>query len=113
MPTVDQHFSNRAPAVRDIYNRLLAMVSGVGSVRVEPKKTSIHLCRRTAFAGIATRKDALILTLKSATDIRSRRIYKREQVSTNRWHLELKLQDAKEVDAELQEWVERAIDISQ
>src|SRR4051812_27678002 len=101
MPTVDQHFSKRSPVVRDIYERLVAAAGGAKRIRVEPKKTSIHLCRKTAFAGVATRKDALILTLKSPEDIKSPRIHKREQASAHRWHVEIKLADPKQVDAEL------------
>jgi hypothetical protein len=37
------------------------------------------LVRQTAFAGIATRRSSLVLTLKSASDIRSPRVEKREQ----------------------------------
>jgi hypothetical protein len=55
-------------------------------VTEETKKTSIHLVvRHAAFAGVATRRSSPILTLKSATGIRSPRIEKREQTSANRW----------------------------
>ena len=67
----------------------------------DPKKTSIHLLRHAAFAGVATRRSALILTLKSAADIRSPRIQKREQASANRWHLEIRLQKPADVDRQL------------
>lgn len=69
--TVSQHFADRAPAVRAIYDHILAAARRFGPFQEESKKTSIHLARRTAFAGVATRKNALILTLKSATDLRS------------------------------------------
>ena len=59
------------PAQRAIYKQLLAAASTIGPFTEDPKKTSIHLTRRSAFAGIATRKDALQLTIKSATDISS------------------------------------------
>ena len=81
---VAAHFKGRAPLVREIYDRLIGAAEQFGPVKQDPKKTSIHLARRTAFAGVATRKDALILTLKSASDIRSPRIIKREQASANR-----------------------------
>ena len=74
----------------------------------EPKKTSIHLVARTAFAGVATRRSALILTLKSAKDIRSPRIEKREQASANRWHLEIRLAKPADVDRLLTTWLSAA-----
>jgi hypothetical protein len=107
------HFKGRAPFVREIYDRLIAAAEQFGPVKQDPKKTSIHLARKTAFAGVATRREALILTLKSASDIRSPRIIKREQASANRWHLEVELTDPNQVDKQIAAWLGRAIEISQ
>src|SRR6266516_7626119 len=96
------------PPVSAIYKRLLNTAKAIGPFTEDPKKTSIHLTRSTAFAGIATRKSALILTIKSATDIKSPRIFKREQASANRWHLEVRLEDPKQIDAELKAWLKAA-----
>ena len=100
------------PPVRAIYKRLLATVRAIGPFEEDPKKTSIHLTRRSAFAGVATRKSALILTIKSATDIKSPRIFKREQASANRWHLEVRLEDPKQIDAELKSWLKAAMELA-
>jgi hypothetical protein len=110
--TVAAHFERRAPEVRKIYDRILAAAGRLGPVREEPKKTSIHLVRESAFAGIATRKDALILTLKSASDIASGRVLRRERASANRWHVEIRLERAAEVDRELTTWLNRAYDLA-
>lgn len=106
--TVAQHFEDRTPTVRAIYDRILAAAKRLGPFQEEPKKTSIHLARKTAFAGVATRKNALILTLKSATDLKSPRIGKHERASANRWHLEVRLDDPAQVDAELEGWLAAA-----
>jgi hypothetical protein len=110
--TVTQHFQRPSPVVRDIYDAIVSTARKFGPVVEDPKKTSIHLNRRTAFAGIATRRDSLILTIKSKHDINSERIFKREQASANRWHLEIKLSSADEVDAELTDWLKEAYKIS-
>ena len=110
--TVPQHFEGRAPAVRAIYDRILEAAKRLGPVCEEPKKTSIHLARKAAFAGVATRKNALILTLKSATDLRSPRIAKREQASANRWHLEVRLDDPAQVDGEIAGWLAAAYELA-
>ncbi len=112
MPTIEQHFDGLAPGVREIYNRITKAAAKAGPFREEPKKTSIHLARKSAFAGVMTRKDALMLTLKSATDIRSPRIVKREQASANRWHLVVRLDNPSQVDAELQAWLKKAIELA-
>jgi uncharacterized protein DUF5655 len=110
--TVAQHFQDRAPAVRAVYERLLAAAKRLGPVHEEPKKTSIHLARKTAFAGVATRKNALILTLKSATDLKSPRVSKHERASANRWHLEVRLDDPAQVDAEIEGWLRAAYELA-
>ena len=106
--SVAPHFAKSDPGVKLTYRRILEAARALGPVAEEPKKTSIHLVARTAFAGIATRRSSLILTLKSANDIRSPRIEKREQVSAHRWHLEIRLADPAEVDRQLTTWLRAA-----
>lgn len=109
---IANHFEGRSPAVRRIYDRLLEAARTFGPVAEDPKKTSIHLNRRTAFAGVATRRELLILTLKAEQDIQSARIAKHEQASARRWHLEVKLSDPTDVDSELIGWLKDAYEIS-
>jgi hypothetical protein len=72
--TVARHFLGRAARVLDTYTAVLEAARAFGVVTEEPKKTSIHLVRATAFAGVATQKAALVLTLKSDRDVPSKRI---------------------------------------
>lgn len=110
--SVQQHFHGRSLVVREIYDALISAAQKFGPVTEDPKKTSIHLNNRTAFAGVVTRRDFLILTIKSKCDISSPRIFKREQASANRWHLEIKLLQPHDVDAELTGWLREAYDLS-
>ena len=109
---IQSHFVRKDPAVIATYRRVLDAARALGPVTEEAKKTSIHLVRRTAFAGIATRQSSLILTLKSATDIRSPRIENREQASANRWHVEIRLEDPKQVDRQLTGWLKAAYELA-
>jgi Domain of unknown function (DUF5655) len=111
--TIGSHFENRDDNVRRIYERLLSSAQRFGRVVEEPKKTSIHLVNATAFAGIATRKSSLNLTLKSDRQLTSPRIHKSERVSANRYHHELKLTSPAEVDAELKGWLKLAYSLSE
>ena len=110
--SVGEHFDDRDPSVRDIYNAILRTAKRLGPVTEDPKKTSIHLVRKTAFAGIATRKKALILTLKSDADVLHQRIARREQASANRWHLEIKLDAPEQVDKEIVAWLKKAYELA-
>ena len=112
MTTVESHFTRSDPAVLATYRRLLEVTRALGRVTEESKKTSIHLVRDTAFAGVATRRSSLILTLKSAQDIRSPRIGKREQTSAHRWHVEVRLAKPADVDRQLTNWLTAAYDLA-
>jgi F0F1-type ATP synthase delta subunit len=99
--TVESHFEGKDPIVRQIYDRLLKQTDRFGPVVEEPKKTSIHLMNATAFGGVATRRNAIVLTIKSDHKLNSPRVHKTEQVSAHRFHHEVKLTSLTEVDAEL------------
>jgi hypothetical protein len=110
--TIESHFTKSDPAVLATYQQILKTARALGPVTEDPKKTSIHLVRRTAFAGIATRRASLILTLKSAHDIRSPRIARREQASANRWHVEIRLEKPADVDRQLSDWLNAAYELA-
>jgi len=110
--TVREHFENRAPEVKATYAAILKAAKKLGPVKEEAKKTSIHLVRKSAFAGVATRKSALILTLKSDSDVTNERVSKREQVSANRWYFEVKLEAPEQVNRELVDWLGRAYELA-
>jgi hypothetical protein len=113
MPTVDDHFADKTPEIRALYDRLVAMTQKFGRVEQDPKKTSIHLNRRTAFAGVAVRKEHLVLTIKADHAIGSPRIFKSEQTSAKRFHHEVKLTKLKDIDSDIRDWLRAAYDLSE
>ena len=108
---VKSHFATKDPSVLATYRRVVDVARTFGPV-AEETKTSIHLVRHTAFAGIATRRSSLVLTLKSASDIRSPRIEKREQTSANRWHVEVRLTAPAQVDRQLTAWLRAGYELA-
>ena len=110
--TVKSHFEGKDAAVRQVYDRLLKVTGKFGPVAEDPKKTSIHLVNKTAFAGVATRRSAMVLTIKSDRKISSPRIHKSEQTSARRFHHEVKLTSPAEVDSELVKWLKDAYELS-
>lgn len=107
-PSVASHLAKSTDSVRATYDALLAASRSLGPVREEAKKSSIHLVRTTAFAGVATRKQALILTLKAERRLKGTRVHRAEQASANRWHCEIRLTSPDDVDAELRQWLTQA-----
>jgi hypothetical protein len=105
-------FAKSEPQVEKTYAAILKAVSKFGDIRAEEKKTSIHICAKTGFAGVHPRKSAVLLNIRSATPIKSERIRKLEKVSANRFHNEMLLASPKEVDAEVIAWLKAAYALS-
>jgi hypothetical protein len=110
--TINSHFDGKTPNVRQIYDRLLRSLKKLGPLSEEPKKTSIHLVSASALAGVATRKDSLVLTIKSDRPLASKRIHKSEQTSARRFHHEVKLTKPADIDDELLRWLKEAYALS-
>jgi hypothetical protein len=109
---ISDHFTDKDPTVQAIYQRLLAETRQFGPVIEQPKKTSIHLVNKSAFAGVVTRKSSLLLNIKSAAPIRDARIVHFEQVSSNRFHQEVKLTSLEDIDSSLLGWLKTAYEMS-
>jgi Domain of unknown function (DUF5655) len=109
--TVEDHFAGKGPTVRAVYDRLLAAVRKFGPVREDAKKTSIHLTRSSALAGVQVRKAHLVLTIKASRPFDSPRVLKSDQASANRYHHQFKLTAPADVDRELQAWLKEAYDL--
>jgi hypothetical protein len=109
---VSDHFARKDPLVLEVYQHLLTEMRKIGPVIEEPKKTSIHLVNKSAFAGIVTRKAAVILNIKSAAPIKDARIIHSERVSSNRFHQEVKLASPAEIDPVLLGWLKTAYELS-
>jgi len=102
------HLNGKEQVVTSLYNKLINEVSKFGPVRIEPKKTSIHLCNRFGFAGVYTRKDYINLELHLARKAAGKKISKVEQASANRYHHTIKLTSVKDIDKELLGWLKEA-----
>ena len=101
------------PSAQDLYQALCRAVAKLGGFTEERKKTSIHLVRKSAFAGIAPRKKHLVLTIKAARPLESPRVFKSEQTSKSRWHHEVRLAAPSDIDKELLGWLAEAYALSE
>lgn len=113
MYSVNDHFVNKDPVVRALYDQLISLLRTFGHVQEDPKKTSIHLNRKSALAGVETRKDGLLLNIKSAYPIKSPRIEKAEQVSAKRFHHKVRITSPNDFDEELKTWLKEAYLLSE
>ncbi len=111
--TIASHFEGKAPVVREIYDRLIKAIKQFGPIVDEPKKTSIHIVHGSALAGVSTRKDSLLLNIRTDFKINSPRIHKSEQISAKRFHNEMKLTSPNDIDAELVSWLKSAYELGE
>jgi len=111
--SVEDHFVNKDPSVRALYNQLIKTVKTFGPMEEDPKKTSIHINRKSALAGVETRKDCLLLNIKSDHPIKSPRIEKMEQMSAKRFHHKVRITSLKDFDDELKGWLMQAYALSE
>lgn len=111
--SVDDHFVNKDPSVRALYNQLIKTVKKFGPIEEDPKKTSIHINRKSALAGVETRKDCILLNIKLDHPIKSPRIEKMEQVSAKRFHHKVRITSLKDFDDELKGWLMQAYALSE
>lgn len=100
-----------SPEAIHLYRSLLAAIRPLGEFGEDVKKTSVHLTRKSTFAGVHFRRSYLILVIKTISPIDSARIVKVEQVSKKRWHCELKVASESEIDVELRSWIGQAYEI--
>ena len=111
--SVSDHFVNKDPSVRALYDQLVSMVRAFGLVEEDPKKTSIHLNRRSALAGVETRKHYFLLTIKSDHPITNPRIEKTERISAKRFYHKVRISSAEDLDEELKGWLKEAYLLSE
>src|ERR1700741_4873002 len=105
------HLEDKDPLVTEIYERLIAELQKFGPLKIEPKKTSIHLGNRFGFAGVYTRKNYINLEVHLNHKLTSKRVSKVEQASANRYHHTIKLTSPKEIDKELLVWLKEAYEL--
>jgi F0F1-type ATP synthase delta subunit len=109
--TEADHLKDKEPVVTAIYEKLIQEIQKFGNLKIEPKKTSIHLGNRFGFAGVYTRKNYINIELHLKNKLTSKRVSKVEQASPNRFHHTIKVSTPKEVNKELLGWLKEAYEL--
>jgi hypothetical protein len=110
--TLEEHFAGKSPRTHLLYDRILRMLESFGAVVADPKKTCIHIVRRTALAGIRVRSDYLLLEFKTDYPIDSPALVKTEQISRNRYHHTIKVDSPDVLTDEVRAWLRDAYELS-
>ena len=91
-----------------IYDKLLRCLDQFAEYTVENKKTSLHITHGRAFLGVHPRKSALLVNIVLDRPLETNRLKKSEKVSANRYHNEVVISSAEELDSELVGWLKEA-----
>ena len=109
MPATIPELFAKTPETAKAYEHVLAFARSLGSVRIEEKKTCIHLVAgKAAFLGVHPRKSGLRLTIVLSRPIESKRIVKCDKASAKRFHIEVDVPGDKALDKELKALISEA-----
>jgi hypothetical protein len=93
----------------EVYQVLSAALANIGPITIEEKKTSLHVKGTgAAFLGVHPRKDGLRINIVLSRPLAGHRVVKADRVSANRFHNEVDLKQASDVDEELKLWLSEA-----
>jgi len=105
---LDRHFAGKAPHVRATFDRILAVVTGLGPVEVLAERSRIALHVRMSFAAFMPRTRWLDGHLVLARRLDSPRFTKIEVYSPRNVLHAFRLTSADEVDEEFEAWLAEA-----
>jgi hypothetical protein len=103
--SVDSHFADKDPRLREAFDVLARKLETAGAFRVDAVKTSIHLISRHHFGGVTVRRDSLRLGFLARAPIDSPRIVHSLRLGPNRVEHVVVVRGKEDVDAELIEWL--------
>ncbi len=105
---LERHFAGTAPAVREAFERVLAVVRSCGPVEVLAERTRIALHVRMSFAAFVPRRHWLDGHVVLAHRLDSPRFRRVETYSPRNVVHAFRLSDPAEVDAEVAAWLREA-----
>lgn len=97
----EELFEKCEPSVKELYDSLMQRVRSFGPLKVEAKKTSLHVLNRVAFVGIHPKKHLLEINIVSEKPIVDERVFATEQVSKGRYHNRVRLTEKTHIDTAL------------
>ena len=105
---LERHFANRPPAIRTLFDAVVAAIRDIGPVEVLPEKTRIAFHVRMSFAQVTPRRSGLDGHVVLARRLESPR-FLRIQTFSPRNHLHaFRLSRPEDIDEEFRKWLREA-----
>lgn len=111
--SLESHLASTSPEVTRIYMAIERVIRDFGPFTAVPTQTQITLLARTTFAGVTLRKQWLNLGFLLAREVAHPRITRVEQISPRSYVHTVRLRLAKNVDAQLRDWLREAYAVGQ
>jgi len=106
--TLDAHFADKSPAMRELFEAVLAAIQAIGPVRVLPEKTRIAFQVRMSFAQVTPRRQWLDGHLVHARRIVHPRFRKVQTISPRNHVHVFRLRSPNEIDEQFRRWLAEA-----
>jgi GNAT superfamily N-acetyltransferase len=111
--SLDAHFTGKPPAIRELFDALVAAIRGIGPVEVLPEKTRIAFHVRMSFAQVTPRRQWLDGHLVLARRIVHPR-FRKVQTFSPRNHVHVfRLRSPDEIDEQFRTWLAEAYAVGQ
>jgi hypothetical protein len=110
---LENHFRGKEYA-KELFDFYVEEIkTNIGPVKIESLPCCIHLVGTYGFGAVWAMKDKIRIDFRTDFKIVSKRIWKMNQISPNRFMYYFEIKDKKEIDKELLGWVKKAYDLNQ
>lgn len=109
---LDKHFESKEEIARSLYNTLKTSIEkNIGPFKVESLPCCIHFVSTYTFAAIFALKDKIRIHFTLNYKLRSSRIDKFSQMSSNRYLYSIDIEKEEEIDKELISWLKQSYNL--
>ena len=111
--SLEHHFDGKSPAIRALFDAVVAAIEEIGPVRILPEKTRIAFQVRMSFAQVTPRKNWLDGHVVLARRLENPRFRKIETFSPRNHLHAFRIMMLEEVDDEFKSWLAEAYQVGE
>ena len=111
--TLESHFRGKSEKVRELFNKLSALIKKCGPVKVLPEKTRIAFQVRMSFIAVQVRRDYLIGHFVFARRVENPRFLRVETFSPRNHLHAFRINSLTDLDDEFAAWIREACAVGQ
>jgi hypothetical protein len=110
---LQHHFDGKSPAIRALFDEVVAAIRKIGPVQVLPEKTRIAFQVRMSFAQITPRSQWLDGHVVLARRLKHPRFRKIQTISPRNHVHTFRLSSSKDIDADFTSWLNEAYSVGE